>query len=141
MRLDPKQADLVWTTEGDIMINDGFMLDTKNQAVMHLYQSVRDRITSSVGDWKYFPNKGTRFQSLLGKPLDGRTEEELRQVLTASLTQDRFLGLGEFNITISSDNKRIMSVTLDINSKRLSSRMQIAFTYDARENRVALRSI
>lgn len=141
MRRDPKQADLVWSLEGDLMINDGLILDTKNQAIMHLYQSVRDRLMSSVGEWKYFPDRGMNLNSIVGKPVNARTIEELKQVITAALLQDGLMVLGEFTLEVTNTNPHIMGVTLDINSKRLSSRMQISFTYDARENRIALRSI
>lgn len=141
MRRDPKQADLVWSLEGDLMINDGLILDTKNQAIMHLYQSVRDRLMSSVGEWRYFPDRGMNLNSIIGKPVNPRTVEELKQVVTAALLQDGLMTLGEFTLDVTNSNPHIMGVTLDINSKRLSSRMQISFTYDARENRIALRSI
>ena len=141
MTIDPSQIDLVWSSEGDILLENGTILDTKNEMGLTLFQAVRDRIINPQGSFREFPSVGVNLGAVLGKPIMETNLRDLENIIAAALNKDNFLGLGEFNVKAVVVSKNIAGLIIDIRSRKLNKQMKLLFNYDARENRVSLRRI
>ena len=141
MTIDPRQIDLVWSSEGDILLENGTILDTKNEMGLTLFQAVRDRIINPQGSFMEFPSVGVNLGAVLGKPIMETNLRDLENIIAAALNKDNFLGLGEFNVKAVVVSKNIAGLIIDIRSRKLNKQMKLLFNYDALENRVSLRRI
>lgn len=93
------QTDLFFTYGGDYDIDaNGDLRDTSNTFGRAIVQEVRNRLTSKRGEWRLEPSIGSDVQDLLGEANTEGLTQEIASEVVRSLTFDRFLNAGEFEI-------------------------------------------
>lgn len=93
------QVDLYFTYGGDFDIDaNGDLKDTSKLFGQAILQEVRSRLKSKNGEWKLEAGIGSNVEDLLGQPSTSSTIAEIVSAITTSLTFDRFLNVGEFEI-------------------------------------------
>ncbi len=141
MRVSPKSLDLAWSEEGDFLIRDGRIYDTKNEAALSFIQALRDRLGIERGSWKLFPEAGISINSILGKGVNRNAGTLVEQAIADALTSGGFLNVNEFTVTSYPADKSTIGVRLRIQTKDLPKGIVFVISYDTRNNRVSLRKV
>lgn len=91
--------DLAWTSRGDIIIShDGDIMDTNADPLRSLFQEVKTRIKSEIGDWKLSPTVGSSIGDYVGEPNNKLTAEAIKTRIKVALTQDGLVNSSDLSI-------------------------------------------
>jgi len=92
-------ADLWFTEEGDLVLGDnGDLKDTTSVYGRSLLQEIRTRLKADKGDWKLHTSLGANLTSYLGEAATKRYVSLIGRAIVESLTYDRLLLPGDFEI-------------------------------------------
>jgi len=91
--------DLAWTSRGDYVVaHNGDIMDTNTDPLRSLYQEVKTRIKSNIGDWKLNQNVGASLGDFVGEPNNKMTAESIKTRIKTSLTKDGFINSKDIKI-------------------------------------------
>ena len=133
-------TDFSWTSRGDLAIgHNGDLADTYGDPLRSLYQEIRTRTMSALGDWKLYPNLGANLENYVGEPNDKRTAEAIKLRIIASLAKDGLVNTRDMQIRyIPIDVDKIMfRISISVASSARngnSNSLGINFLYDYSEN-------
>jgi len=115
------KTDAVWTSRGDFAIHAGDLADTKSDPLRSLYQEIKTRVKSELGEWYHHRKLGATLSDFVGEPNDKTTAEAIKLRIIASLTNDGFVKSSDLKVTY-------MPVDLD----RLFFRLSVSVAPTAR---------
>jgi hypothetical protein len=129
-----KLTDLKWSIEGDFIIENGDLADTKNIAGLAFLQEVSDRVKSSFADWELMPDRGSNLDEFIGSINSARTQKAIEDAISFSFTKDNFLDRKDFQIAaVPIDNTQI-AVRIDFETSLTEfdtdSTIQFKLIYD-----------
>jgi hypothetical protein len=85
-------TDLAWTGRGDLVIgHSGDLMNTNSDPLRSMYQEIRKRVASDVGDWAMYPNIGSGLSDYVGEPNNQKTAESIKTRIISSLTRNGFI--------------------------------------------------
>ena len=134
--------DFAWTSRGDYVIShDGDIMDTDADPLRSLFQEVKTRIESDVGDWALSPKIGASLSDYVGEPNSKLTAESIKTRIKASLTQDGLVNTSDLTIRyMPVDVDRLMfrvSIRVALTAKNAGSEgLSINVIYNYTENNV-----
>lgn len=133
--------DLFWTFQSDLFISDGDIADTNHDPLRSLYQEIRTRLQSEIGDWTLYPSIGATLRDFIGKANNKMTAEALKSRIIVSLTQDGLINQEDLNIVYAPiDHDKIMirlSLKVAATPKnRGAATLSINFIYNYTENNI-----
>jgi len=93
------RTDLAWTSRGDLVIgHDGDIMDTYADPLRSLYQEIRTRIESEVGDWKLYPDISAGLSDYVGEPNNKVTAEALKVRIISSMTRNGLVNSSDIQV-------------------------------------------
>jgi len=107
--------DMKWSFDGDFLLENGDIADTSSQAGLGFIQEVKDRVTSSFGDWRLLPGRGSDIDEFHGQINNQNTWENIERAITFSLTSDLFLDKQDFAISIAPITESEIAIRIDFN--------------------------
>ena len=127
-------TDLKWSNEGDFIVENGDLADTKNIEGLAFLQEVSDRVKSSFADWQLMPEKGANLDEFIGMINSSSTQKAIEDAISFSFTKDNFLDRQDFQIAaIPVDNTQI-AVRIDFDTSltdvEADSTIQFKLIYD-----------
>ena len=112
--------DFAWTSRGDYVIShNGDIMDTDADPLRSLYQEIKTRIKSEIGDWKLNPTVGSSLGDYVGELNNKITAEAVKTRIKAALTRDGLINSADLSI-------RYMPIDVDRLMVRIS--IQVAQT-------------
>lgn len=132
--------DFAWTSRGDLFIgHNGDIMDTYADPLRSLYQEVRTRVMSAIGDWAMYPDQGAGIEQLVGEPNNKRTAEALKTRIKGAITKNGLVNNSDLKILyMPIDVDKIMfRISITVLPTALnggSSFLGISFLYDYSEN-------
>jgi hypothetical protein len=142
MPLNYDRTDLNWTNRGDFVIgHNGDIMDTYADPLRSLYQEIRTRLMSDVGDWAMYGNVGASISDFVGEPNNKVTAESLKRRVITSLTRDGLVANKDIDVKyMPIDIDKIMlrlSIKVLATSRNASSQaLTIGLVYTYSENNV-----
>jgi len=134
------RTDLTWSRRGDLAIgHNGDIMDTYEDPLRSLYQEIRTRTMSVLGDWKNYPDLGANLEDFVGEPNSKRTAEAIKIRIVASITRNGLVNNSDLNVKYTPiDIDKIMfriSVKVAPTAQNGGSNyLGINFLYDYSEN-------
>lgn len=144
MPLNYDNTDLTWTFRGDFALgHNGDLADTYYDPLRSLYQEIRTRIQSDIGDWMLNPGIGASLSDFVGEPNSKNTAAALKVRLTSSLTKFGLINNSDIKVSFMPiDIDRILfRVTISVMATaRNRSSTELVFTtiYNYSENNVSV---
>lgn len=138
--------DLAWTSRGDLVIShNGDIMDTDADPLRSLYQEVKTRIKSELGDWKLQSNVGASLGDFVGELNNKLTAEAIKTRIKVSLTRDGLVNSADLAIKyMPIDVDRLMfrvSIQVAQTAKNAGSEsLKIHVVYHYSENNVYVSS-
>jgi hypothetical protein len=135
-------TDLVWTSRGDIAIgHNGDIADTFSDPLRSLYQEIRTRIMSEIGDWVIYPEIGASISDFVGEPNTKVTAESVKNRIQSALAKNGLINNSDMNILympIDIDKLLVrLSVKVAPTARNAGSEtLTINFIYEYSENNV-----
>jgi hypothetical protein len=127
-------TDLKWSSDGDLVVENGDLADTKNVTGLAFLQEVSDRVKSSLGDWKLVPSKGADLDEFIGQTNSAKTQKAIESAISFSLTKDMFLSREDFQVTAIPINRTEIAVRIDFETSLTDvepdSTIQFKLIYD-----------
>lgn len=108
--------DFEWSSDGDWVIRNGDLADTKISTGRGFIQEVEDRVKSSFEDWKLQPKRGSNIEDFHGENNNQRTWKSIEAALGFSLTKDAFLDQQDFIVTAAPLSNTELAVRIDFNT-------------------------
>lgn len=135
-------TDLAWTSRGDLVIgHDGDLYDTSTDPLRSIFQEIRTRVMSDLGDWLMYPDVGASISDFVGEPNNKIVAEAIKTRIIASLARHGLVAREDVSI-------RYMPVDIDQILFRVSlsvmptarnagsANLQINLLYNYAENNV-----
>lgn len=135
-------TDLAWTSRGDLVIgHDGDLYDTSTDPLRSIFQEIRTRVMSDLGDWLMYPDVGASISDFVGEPNNKVVAEAIKTRIIASLARHGLVAREDVSI-------RYMPVDIDQILFRVSlsvmptarnagsANLQINLLYNYAENNV-----
>jgi len=114
------RTDLAWTSRGDLVIgHNGDVMDTYDDPLRSLYQEVRTRVMSAVGDWRTYPEVGASLEDYVGESNTKVTAEAIKTRVTAAITR---------NGLVNSSDLKVQYAPIDIDKLMLRISIRVAPT-------------
>ena len=127
-------TDLKWSNEGDLVVENGDLADTKYVRGLAFLQEVSDRVKSSLGDWKLMPNKGADLDEFIGQTNSSATQKAIENAISFCLTKDMFLSREDFQVAAIPVNRTEVAIRIDFDTSltdtELDSTIQFKLIYD-----------
>lgn len=127
-------TDLKWSNDGDLVIENGDLADTRYVTGLAFIQEVADRVRSSVGDWKLIPSKGADLDEFIGQTNSTKTQKAVENAISFSLTKDMFLSREDFKVTAIPVNRTEIAIRIDFDASLTEvepdSTIQFKLIYD-----------
>jgi len=127
-------TDLKWSNEGDLVIENGDLADTKNINGLAFLQEVSDRVRSSSGDWQMMSEKGANLDEFIGVVNSSSTQKAIEDTISFSLTRDNFLDSQDFQIAVIPVDNTQIAVRIDFDTSltdiEADSTIQFKLIYD-----------
>ena len=134
--------DLVWTSRGDYVIShNGDIMDSNNDPLRSIFQEIRTRIKSDLGDWKLNEDIGGSLSDFVGQPNNKLTAETIKTRIKACLVRHGLVNSRDLTIKyIPIDADKLMfrlSLSVAQTAKNRSSQtLGINVLYHYAENNV-----
>lgn len=127
-------TDLKWSNEGDLVVENGDLADTKRAIGLAFIQEVSDRVKSSFADWQLTPSKGADLDEFIGSINSSATQKAVEDAISFSFTKDNFLDRQDFQIAaVPVDNNQI-AIRIDFDTSLTDvdadSTIQFKLIYD-----------
>jgi hypothetical protein len=127
-------TDLKWSSDGDLVVENGDLADTKYIVGLAFLQEVSDRVKSSLGDWKLTPSKGADLDEFIGQVNSSATQQAVENAISFSLTKDMFLSREDFQVSAIPINRTEIAVRIDFETSLTDvepdSTIQFKLIYD-----------
>jgi hypothetical protein len=127
-------TDLKWSSDGDLVVENGDLADTKYIVGLAFLQEVSDRVKSSLGDWKLTPSKGADLDEFIGQVNSSTTQQAVENAISFSLTKDMFLSREDFQVSAIPINRTEIAVRIDFETSLTDvepdSTIQFKLIYD-----------
>lgn len=127
-------TDLKWSSDGDLVIENGDLADTRYVVGLAFLQEVSDRVKSSLGDWKLTPTKGADLDEFIGQINSSATQQAVENAISFSLTKDMFLSREDFQVSAIPINQTEIAVRIDFDASLTDaepdSTIQFKLIYD-----------
>ena len=140
MPQDYDNNDFAWTRMGDLVIgHDGDIMDTYQDPLRSLYQEVRTRVMSALGDWSLYPDQGADIEQFVGEPNNKRTAEAIKTRIVGAITKNGLVNNSDLKvrympIDIDKIMFRIGITVLPTSLNGGSNFLGVNFLYDYSEN-------
>lgn len=108
--------DLEWSADGDWVIRNGDLADTKESKGRAFIQEVEDRAKSSTNDWKLLPKRGASIDEFHGDNNNERIWKKIESAISFSLTRDGFLDRQDFIVTAAPLSNTEVVVRIDFDA-------------------------
>ena len=134
------RTDLAWSTRGDLVIgHNGDIMDTYEDPLRSLYQEVRTRVMSVLGDWILYPDLGANIEDFVGEPNTKLTAEAIKTKIVASITRNGLIHNADLQVKYSPiDIDKIMfRISIAVAPTAInggSNYLGLNFLYDYSEN-------
>lgn len=142
MALNYDSNDLMVTSRGGFIIgHDGDLLDTLSDPLRSLFQEIRTRVMSSIGDWSIYPSLGASIEDFIGEPNNKLTAESIKIRIISSLTKNGFINSADLMVkyTPVDINRILFRVSVKVAPTSLngnSTTLTISALYNYSENNV-----
>jgi hypothetical protein len=142
MPLNYDSTDLAWTNRGDIIIgHDGDIMDTYSDPLRSLYQEIRTRIMSDVGDWANYTDIGATLSDFVGEPNTKITAESVKRRIQSALAKGGLVHNNDMQILyLPIDRDKLMirlSIKVQSTARNAGSEtLSIGLAYSYSENNV-----
>jgi hypothetical protein len=134
--------DLTWTSRGDFVIgHDGDLSDTYADPLRSLFQEIRTRVMSDIGDWLLYQDVGASVSDFVGEPNNKITAEAVKTRIIASVCRHGLIARQDVSIKyMPVDIDQILfRVSVDVAPTARnagSAYLQINLLYNYAENNV-----
>jgi protein tyrosine phosphatase len=108
--------DLEWSSDGDFVLRNGDLADTKISKGRGFIQEVEDRVKSSTNDWKLLPRRGANIEEFHGEVNNQKTWKSIEAAISFSLVKDGFLEQQDFIVTAAPLSNTEVAVRIDFNA-------------------------
>jgi hypothetical protein len=136
-----RQTDLYFTEDGDFVISNNDLEDTKNYQYRGYIQRVHTHIMSHKREWNLQRNIGANLQDFLGKPNTQPTGKQIEDRLFSELVGKNLVAASELRLTSFPVSKNIIAVTVEIKPADTAQAMILTYSYDLRDNRLIPRNL
>lgn len=93
------RTDLAWSSRGDLVIShDGDIMDTYADPLRSVYQEIRTRMSSEVGDWVLYPDISAGLSDYVGEPNNKFTAEALKTRISASIARNGLVNNADIQV-------------------------------------------
>jgi len=100
-------TDLTWTSRGDFVVgHDGDISDTSADPLRSIYQEIRTRVMSGIGDWAFYQDVGASLSDFVGEPNNKVTAEAIKTRIISSVARHGLVAREDISI-------RYMPVDID----------------------------
>lgn len=134
------RSDFAWSTRGDLVIgHDGDIMDTYDDPLRSLYQEIRTRVMSTLGDWAMYPDLGANVEEFVGEPNNKVTAEALKTRIIAAIMRNGLVHGADLKVKYSPiDIDKIMfRISIAVAPTAInggSDYLGLSFLYDYSEN-------
>jgi len=134
------RTDLGWSSRGDLVLgHNGDIMDTYEDPLRSLYEEIRTRTMSAVGDWRNYPDLGASMEDYVGEPNTKYTAEAIKTRVVTSITRNGLVSNADLDVKyVPIDVDKLMvriSVKVVPTAKNGGSDyLGINFLYDYSEN-------
>jgi len=134
------RTDLAWSSRGDFIIgHNGDIMDTYADPLRSLYQEVRTRVMSVIGDWKNYPDLGANLEDFVGEPNTKIVAESIKIRMSSSIVRNGLVNNADLQIKYAPiDVDKIMfRISIKVASTARnggSDHLGVSFLYDYSEN-------
>jgi hypothetical protein len=134
------RTDLAWSGRGDFIIgHNQDIMDTYEDPLRSLYQEIRTRIKSEVGDWELYPDNAAQLSDFVGEPNDKFTAESIKTRVIASIARNGLVQNSDIAVKYApiDIDKLMVRVTIKVTPTARnggSEFLGITFMYDYSEN-------
>jgi hypothetical protein len=91
--------DMYWSARGDFVINhDGDLADCHGDPLRSIYQEIRTRLASDLGEWSLHPGIGASIGDFVGEPNNKVTAEAIKVRIRSALTRDGLVNSRDLKI-------------------------------------------
>lgn len=136
-----KIVDLYFTESGDFFLaDDGDLLDTKNELYRGFIQMVHTIISSSLGDWNLEPI-GANLTLYLGKPNTAELARRIENSIYTEIYKHKLARASEIKVEVIPISETSVAIGIFFTPPGVTGRVTLTYTYDTRDNKIALRNI
>jgi len=135
------RTDLTWSSRADLVIgHNGDIMDTYDDPLRSLYQEVRTRIMSALGDWVLYPDIAANIDDFVGEPNTKPTAEAIKTRVVAAVTRNGLVHSSDVDVKYSpiDVDKIMLRISIAVAPTALnggSNYLGLNFLYDYSENR------
>lgn len=135
-------TDLTWTSRGDFLIgHDGDLSDTAADPLRSIFQEIRTRVMSDLGDWLFYQDVGASLSDFVGEPNNKITAEAIKTRIISSVSRHGLVARGDISVRyMPVDIDQIMfrvSISVMPTARNAgSANLQINLLYNYAENNV-----
>jgi len=111
------RTDLMWTGRGDLVIgHDGDIMDTYADPLRSIYQEIRSRIKSEVGDWRLYPDISASLSDYVGEPNNKVTAEAVKTRIISSITRNGLVHNADVQVRYApiENDKLMLRITIKV---------------------------